>query len=191
MPKSPPRATIAPRADPVPIFLEEYRQLYTLVLYRLSVLDQRIPLATAAITAALGSVVVLPSSMQIAFLLALPIAATLVYLSTINHARSLEDALSRIAEIELAVNTQTGPNTLRFQSSHPGRRLVGGRTGHSTVAWVHAATLSLLAICVFTQVQLVSAQPLETLCYIVAMAALAGFAIVERVRFDRYVYRAE
>lgn len=190
MPESRHPAPLAARADPVPILLEEYRQLYTLVLYRLSVLDQRIPLATAAITAALGSVVVLPSSMQAAFLLALPIAAMLVYLSTINHARSLEDALSRIAELELAVNQQIGSGTLRFQSSHPGRRLVGGRTGHSTVAWVHAATLSLLAICVFTRVQLGSSQPLETLCYIAAMATLAVFALVERLRFDRYVYRA-
>lgn len=181
---------LAARADPIPILLEEYRQLYSLALYRLQVLDQRIPLATAAITAVAGSVSALPASMQPAFLVTLPIAAHLVYLSTINHARSLEDALARLSIVESRINESAGAALLSFQSTHPSRHTVGGRTGHSTVAWVHAATLALFAICACTMPWIGSASDASTLAYWSSLAGLAMISIAERLRFGRYRYIA-
>lgn len=134
----------------VDILMEEYRVLYTLVTLRLTSLDRRVPLAGASLAAFLGSVTVLPSDAQIVFLFGLPIALVWFLRATVNHARSAEDLLRRIEEIEREVNRLCGEELLAFQSRHPSRgRQVGGRTASESVKAVFCSCLLVLAACMF------------------------------------------
>jgi hypothetical protein len=178
---------LAARADLVSTMLEEYRQLYTLVLYRLQVLDQRIPLAAAALTATLGSVVVVPATLQIALLVGIPISVALLFQSTLSHARSLEDALSRIAEIEASVNGCLSRPTLLFQSTHPGRREVGSRTARETADAVLLASLLIVTGCVWF-VRGVVSEPISLFAYDIT-AMLVAFSLIKgRTDLQRYRY---
>lgn len=177
--------------DQVSIYLEEYRQLYALVLYRLEVLDQRIPLATAGLTATLGTVVVAPASIQIGLLVAVPISLLLLFRSTVNHARSLEDALARIAGIESKVNELTGRPVLGFQRTHPGRNRVGGRTGEETVGAVLVAAMFLIAAGAWYVVEELKASESAWLGYRVLVGAIAAAMVVGFMRFRGYRYGAE
>lgn len=188
-PQTPP-VPLAARAELVSTHLEEYRQLYTLVLYRLQVLDQRIPLAAAALTATLGSVVVVPASLQIALLVGIPISVVLLFQSTLSHARSLEDALSRIAEIEASVNGCLSDATLQFQSTHPGRREVGGRTARETADAVLLASLLIVLGCVWF-VRGVVFDPISLMAYDLAALFVAFSLVKGRTDLQRYRYRRD
>lgn len=186
-PQTPP-VPLAARAEVVSTLLEEYRQLYMLVLYRLQVLDQRIPLAAAALTATLGGVVVVPASLQIALLVGIPISVVLLFQSTLNHARSLEDVLTRISQIESAVNERLGFTALVFQSTHPGRNEIGGRTARETADAVLLAALLLIAWCAVLSIQLIADYSTwyAAWCVITAVALLHG-----RHQLNRYHYSDE
>lgn len=176
------------REELVQIALEEYRQIHALVLYRLQVLDQRIPLTTAALTAALGSVVVMPELLQFGLLVGVPLAATAVCLSTFNHARSLQDAISRIADIESSVNRLMGREVLAFQSTHPGRNSVGARTGRLTSDLVLAACLILFA-CSFFLAASIFDWPSDTqLAHLLLLFLLATKLLYDRLRLKTYRY---
>lgn len=136
-----------PAADPIPILLEEYRQLYELVRFRLAALDQRVPLAGAALIGTLAGIGSLATTIQPVFLVALPLSLLWWLPTTIAHARSFEDALRRIETIEGEVNRLCGKDLLTFQSSHPGRKQVGGRTGQQTVQAVLTASAIILGAC--------------------------------------------
>lgn len=168
--------------------MEEYRQLYSLALYRLQVLDQRIPLATAALTAVLGSVVVVPEVLQLGLLVALPIASALLYLSTVNHVRSLEDVLSRIAEIELDVNQICGTPILRFQNTHPSRGIVGARTGRVTADLVLIVSLMLSAGAIGMAEHFFHLSPGTRIAQAALVVALGAFSLYERNRLQKYRY---
>jgi transcriptional regulator with XRE-family HTH domain len=132
-----------PRPDPISILLEEYRALYALAEFRMVSLDRRAPLAGTLISVLLGAVTLLPHDGQLVVLLSLPLLLIWLVRTTINHARSFEDLIRRIDQIEVEVNALAGKNLLRFQSNHPSRgRAVGGRTGRETVA----ATLVLCGV---------------------------------------------
>lgn len=172
----------------VAIQLEEYRQLYALALYRLEVLDQRIPLACAALGAMLASVIALPAELQWAMLLGSPLSLRWLVRTTITHACSFEDALRRIEELERSVNRQCGHRLLGFQSRHPSRRIrVGGRTGYETVRAVTASSLFLMV-----------AAGLWTSCRSIdsgTLVALTGYFVVistgaflDYLRYTRYRY---
>jgi len=121
----------------VDILMEEYRVLYTLVTLRLTSLDRRVPLAGASLAAFLGSVTVLPRDAQLVFLFGLPVALVWFLRATVNHARSAEDLLRRIEEIEREINRLCGEELLAFQSRHPSRgRQVGGQTTTESVKTV-------------------------------------------------------
>lgn len=176
------------REELVQIALEEYRQMHALVLYRLQVLDQRIPLTTAALTAALGSVVVMPELLQFGLLVGVPLAATAVCLSTFNHARSLQDAISRVADIESSVNRLMGREVLAFQSTHPGRNSVGARTGRLTSDLVLAACLILFA-CSFFLAASIFDWPSDTqLAHLLLLFLLAAKLSHDRLRLKTYRY---
>lgn len=154
----------------VAIQLEEYRQLYALALYRLEALDQRIPLACAALGAMLASVIALPAELQWAVLLGSPLSLRWLVRTTINHACSFEDALRRIEELERSVNRQCGHRLLCFQSRHPSRRIrVGGRTGYETVRAVTASSLFLIV----TAGLWISCRPLNSGTLVATIAYLA------------------
>ncbi len=124
---------------------EEYRALYGLVVFRMTSLDRRAPVTAGALIAAVSAVAVLPAASQPLVLFSLPIALIWFVRTTVNHARSFEDVLRRIEEIELDVNAAVGGRVMRFQSSHPSRgRKTGGRTGAVTVSAVIATSLLLL-----------------------------------------------
>jgi hypothetical protein len=138
----------APRPDAIAILLEEYRQMYALALYRLNALDQRVPLATGAITTVLACAVALTPTLQVGLLIGLLISVLWLFRTTVNHARSFEDALRRIEEIERAVNDRARALLLAFQSTHPSRGVqVGGRTGKETVDSVLVVSSLLLGWC--------------------------------------------
>lgn len=134
----------------IDILLAEYQALYDLVTFRMVSLDRRAPLAGAAFSATLGGIAVLPQSAQVVYLSGLPIALVWFLRTTGNHARSFEDVLRRLDEIERRINEIAGENLLAFQSSHPSRgRAVGGRTGNETMFSSFFTCLVLLAACVY------------------------------------------
>lgn len=122
--------------------------MYALAQFRLTALDRRVPLAAGALGAFLATVTALPTSVQLVVLLAVPISLIWVFRTTINSARSFEDVIRRIEQIELAINRLACEDLLRFQSSHPSRgRTTGGRTGAETVRAVLVASLLTLLTC--------------------------------------------
>ena len=133
---------------------EEYRVLYGLVVFRMTALDRRAPVTAGALIAAVSAVDVLPAASQPLVLFSLPVALIWFVRTTVNHARSFEDVLRRIEEIERDVNAAVGGRVMRFQSSHPSRgRQTGGRTGAVTVSAVIAMSLLLLATAGFRMCQ--------------------------------------
>lgn len=139
-----------PPVDPMPLLLKEYDALYGLVLFRMASLDRRAPIAGATLAASLATLSVLPEEIRTLFLLGLPAALVWFFRTTTNHARSFEDVLARLAEIEVAINTATGAEVLVFQSRHPSRnQAVGGRTGRETVGAAFGTCVLLLLAAVY------------------------------------------
>jgi len=135
---------LTPR-DRIDVRLAEYRTLYTLAEFRMASLDRRVPAAGATLVAFLGGVPAVPEST--AWLLLVVVPATLIWFlrTTINHARSFEDTIRRIEQIEREINAAACDGLISFQSTHPSRgRAVGGRTGAETVVAVLLASLILL-----------------------------------------------
>jgi hypothetical protein len=172
--------------------LEEYRQLYTLVLFRLNALDQRVPLVGAALTGLTGAVSLLAPSLQVILIVSLPLSSLWLLLTTINHARSLEDALRRIEEIERAVSKEQSPMPMVFQSSHPSRGVhVGGRTGEITIQAVALCCLLVSISCVLIAQYVVRLPAWAVLPYAVflgAVVAACGLSY-SRLRGYKYLHR--
>lgn len=169
----------------VQILLEEYRQLYELVRFRLAALDQRVPLAGVALIVAISGTSTLPKPAQLVLLFALPLSLLWWLGMTITHARSFEDALRRIEEIEKQINALCSVELLKFQSSHPGRAQVGGRTGQQTVQAVLAASAIILgasgalaAHSGFTSTWITA--------YLVGLAAIASGLLWEATKLRKY-----
>ncbi len=175
----------------IQVLLEEYRALYGLLTFRLGAMDRRLPVAGGALGALLGASTAMPADTKLAFLLGLPVALLWLLLSTVQHARSKEDHLRRIDEIERLVNRLAGEELLVFQSRHPNkRRTTAGRSGFGTVLSVLSTCWMMLAACCF----LVSTPPrlLELggiLAYYLYNAGLAGMMLHAVLRLRRYRYR--
>lgn len=107
------RLCIAKRID---VLLEEYRALYALVQFRMTALDRRVPLAGSTLAFSLGGAFIAPLHVQIVVLVVLPLAVLWLVRTTINHARSFEDALRRIEQIEVRVNELASEELMAFQS---------------------------------------------------------------------------
>lgn len=129
------------------VLLAEHRELYGLAVYRMNAIEGRIPIAAGMTAAFLGAAVALPVEAQLLALLGTPASLFMFLQTAINHARSFEDILRRIEEIEHGVNALAGEPLLAFQSTHPSRaRATGGRTGtHSIRAMFFVAQTILLA----------------------------------------------
>lgn len=176
-----------PVALQIEVLLEEYRQLYALVLFRLSALDQRVPLAGFALIAAVAGIGTLGSSVQITLLIAVPLSLLWWYQVAAQHALSFTDALRRIAEIEQQVNGLAGTALLEFQSSHPGRAQVGGRTGQRTVQAVLAGSAVVLAACLLLGADAFRGSPWLT-AYDAFLAGTAAALVIQARSFVRYRY---
>ena len=70
--------------------------------------------------------------------------------TTINHARSFEDLIRRIEQVEESINAIAGETLICFQSTHPSRgKAVGGRTGFETVTAVGLASALIGGTCAY------------------------------------------
>lgn len=136
-----------------------------------------------------GSIAALPDQVQIVVFIAVP--ASLVYLlrTTIRHAQSFHDAIRRIAAIEVTINKRCGQALLTFQSTHPGRNKVGGRTAFETVEAVAAVSAILLSVCGYLFIQLGAGEELSATLYLVFLACIAAGLLTLRCFGHRYRYR--
>lgn len=157
---------MVPRSERIEVVLHEYDNLYGLVTFRMASLDRRAPIGAATLVAFLGAVAVLPPATQRVFLVAVPLALIWFFRTSINHARSFEDVLSRLVEIERFVNEEAGVELLAFQSRHPSRlTAVGGRTGRETILSVYTICLVLLAASGYLAYHWSSQHILTVWCY--------------------------
>ncbi len=170
------------------LLMEEYKVLYGLVTFRMTSLDRRVPIASAALATFLGSISAVPSASQTIFLIGLPLAQIWFVRTTVNHARSFEDVLRRIDEIERHVNKLVGAELLVFQSRHPsGGKSTGGRTSVETVRTVYATSLLMLGACLY----LASLNPVTAMYfteYVIGCGLVALHLTAVIVKLKRYRY---
>jgi hypothetical protein len=191
------RQHFTPRSQPIgpveliDILFEEYNAMYRLAEFRLASLDRRALVAWAALTAFLTTFSALNHDAQLALLLGIPMALVWLLRTTINHARSFEDALRRLDEIERHVNRLAGADLLAFQSRHPSRgAAVGGRTGTETVLTVLATGLVMLGSCAFLFYRHGPGNDPTILGgYVAALIAIGGFCVASVRSLGSYQYR--
>jgi hypothetical protein len=171
------------------ILLEEYRQLYSLVLFRLQALDQRIPIFTAVLSVLLSQLTSDLGENFILYLPAMPLAAIWLLRLTLIHAQALEDAFRRIEAIERELNAGLSSLTIGYQSTHPGRRGPGGRTGRTTIEAVAVFSTIVLAISLVQVWDLALIQPHVAIALSTWLGGCAAGMIVMLRRFARYAYR--
>ncbi len=176
-------------AEILAAYYEEYRALYDLVEFRMSALDRRAPVTAAAFAGVVASLQAVPAGAQVILFVGLPIGLLWFVRTTVNHARSFEDVLRRIEEIECAVNDLLGTEVLRFQSKHPSRhRQVGGRTGHETVLAVLTTVLLVLGAAAFQVTDGFTKASGWTWLYLVYLAATAVATCRHVIRLGAYTY---
>lgn len=118
----------------IDILLEEYRALYGLLQWRLAAGDRRLLISGALLTGALTAICSLDAVTAQLLLWGLPVLLWVIVSATAGHARSKEDLLRRIDEIERHINLLAQADLLAFQSRRRQRdRVVGGRTGLRTI----------------------------------------------------------
>jgi len=172
------------------VLFQEYQALYRLAEFRLNSLDRRALAAWAALTAFLTTFAALNSDAQCALLLGVPMALLWLLRTTINHARSFEDALRRLDEIECAVNGLAGEELLNFQSRHPSRGgAVGGRTGTETVLTVLATSIVMLGACGFLFYRHGPLEPAVLGGYLTYLAAVTCHYVSSVVALRSYHYQ--
>lgn len=174
----------------IQILLEEYRALYSLLTFRLTAMDRRLPVIGGTLAGILGSTTAMPDPTRVAFLLGLPIALVTLFLSTVQHACSKEDHLRRIDEIERLVNGLVGEELLVFQSRHPNKaRYTGGRTGFGSVLAVLSTCLLMLAACVYTIQASRLNSTVELASYAAYSLVCAAIMLIATHRLHRYRYQ--
>jgi len=182
------RQPLSPK-ERIGVLIEEYRALYKLATFRMMTLDRRVLLAWAALAAFLASFFAVAPVGQQALLIALPFAIIWLNRTTIGHARSFEDVIRRIDEIERIVNRIAGEELLAFQSRHPSKSVaVGGRTGTETVRTVFATALSMLGVAAYLQGLVLESGPALFIAYAVLCATAALHITIAVVMFRRYRY---
>ena len=175
----------------IQILLEEYRVLYALLTFRLTAMDRRLPAIWGTLAALLGSTTAMPDPIRLAFLLGLPVALLWLFLSTVQHARSKEDHVRRIDEIERLINRIAGEELLVFQSRHPNKaRHTGGRTGFGSVFAVLSVCLIMLGACMYTvQTPRALLAPDRLAMYVVYLSGCSTLMLAATMRLSRYRYR--
>ncbi|MCC6357363.1 MAG: hypothetical protein IT450_01355 [Phycisphaerales bacterium] len=185
------RATASPlsAAERVRVLLDEHRALYGLLSFRLAAVERSLPVAGGMLAAILSGSASLPSETQRAVLLAMPAALLWLVRTTCAQARSKEDVVRRIAEVETAVNWIAGEELLAFQSRHPNRGLrVSGRSGGTTVFGVLSFCLTAVTACAWLALPLWPNWMMQA-AYGVYVVSAATDAIASVWRLGRYAYR--
>lgn len=176
--------------DRLDALLAEYHALYRLAEFRMAALDRRVPAAGAALLVFVGAIPALTGPAQHVLLVAVPASLIWLLRTTINHARSFEDAIRRIEEVEGAVNTLAGERLMCFQSTHPSRgRAVGGRTGAETVLAVILSAVLLIGACGYLAAVPAAANPLLSIVYLLFLASVTAVILFEVRGWRRYRYR--
>jgi hypothetical protein len=190
-PTTPPADAVSTETR-IQILLEEYRALYSLLTFRLTAMDRRLPAISGTLAGILCSIPAMPDETRLAFLMGLPLAVLWLFLTTVQHARSKEDHLRRIDEIERRVNDFAGEDLLVFQSSHPNKaRYPGGRTGFGSVLAILTACLIMLAACMYTvQVPRPLFAPKIFDIYVTYLACSAAVLLLVTMRLARYRYHS-
>ena len=163
--------------------------MYGLATLRIGSLDRRSSVTVAVLATFLGSFASVGSDSQLLLLLGAPLAFVWLVRTTITHAKSFEDAIRRIDEIERAVNQLASEDLLLFQSSHPSRGMaVGGRTGADTVYAVIVMSLLVLAAGGFLFWREVSQEHLVLSAYVGYVAFACLFILFSGFTYRRYRY---
>lgn len=174
------------------VLMHEYDALYGLASLRMASLDRRAPIAGAALTGFLAAAVLLPRPAQLALLVTLPVALLWFLRTTINHARSFEDVLRRIEEIERHANRLAGGELLVFQSRHPSRgKSVGGRTGRETIRSVFCICVVLLGLSGYLAAAQAQIEPRALMLYAAYLVAVLGHLLATVVRLRLYRYEKQ
>lgn len=186
----PPGTVVLPAEHRIDIILEEYRALYALVTFRMATLDRRIPIAWAGVATLLLTLVQVGIDGQTVILWSVPLALQWFFNATVVHARSFEDVLRRIDEIERLVNHLAGDDLLVFQSQHPSQgRRVGGRTGSDTVVAVYLTALTMIgASCYLARATPALPASLRPL-FLLYVAGILVLLTARLAAFTKYRYR--
>ncbi len=175
--------------DRVRVLLEEYKALYGLLSFRLAAVERSVPVAGGTLAAILSGSGSLPSETQRVVLLAMPAALLWLMRTTCAHARSKEDVVRRVAELEGAVNHIAGEELLAFQSRHPNRgQRVSGRSGGTTVFGVLSFCLTAVTACAWMAIPLWPGWVVRA-AYCGYAIAVATDAVATVWHLGRYVYR--
>lgn len=188
-PQPPPPTKLGP-PEQIEVLFHEYEALYGLAQFRLNSLERRATLAWAALGAFLTGFGAMAPDAQRTFLIGVPAAIFWLLRTTVNHARSFEDALRRIDEIECSVNKLAGTRLLAFQSRHPSRGgAIGGRTGAETLLTVLMTGLAMLLACWFLFWRHADAPPEALIVYTVYLGLVAIGLVHEVWNLRKYRYR--
>lgn len=129
----------------IDILLEEFGVLYALLQWRLNAADRRLFVSGSLLAGVLTAIHTLDSATGLLLLWGLPVLLWVIFSAMAGHARSKEDLLRRIDEIERRVNSLAGVELLAFQSQRPrAGRAVGGRTGTTAINATLALNMALL-----------------------------------------------
>ncbi len=129
----------------IDILLQEYAVLYELLQWRLTAADRRLFVSGGLLTGVLTAIHALDAPTVKLLLWGLPVLMWVIFSAMVGHARSKEDLLRRIDEIERRVNGLALVELLAFQSRRPELgRAVGGRTGMTAIKGTLALSLALL-----------------------------------------------
>lgn len=163
--------------------------MYDIQLLRITALDKRVPVTAGAMAVVIAALDVVSEESQLLLLLCVPIALIWFVRATVNHARSSEDVLRRIEEIETAVNALLGGPVIHFQSRHPSRgQKVGGRTGQESVSAVLATSLLVLGTAAYRMERLHVLPDSLEFVYTIVLGMVGIIVLREGVRLSRYRY---
>ena len=166
--------------------LAEHHELYRLATFRMEALDGRVPLVGWTL-AGLAAIALAPLSVQWIGLVGIPLWLVWIARTTVNHARSLEDAFRRIEEIEREVAALVPGTPLRFQGFHPSRGThIGGRTGEVTIQGVTYLSVALLIACVVMVATTPQPSPLVAPAYGLFAAVACAGVLTARHAIDLY-----
>lgn len=129
----------------IDILLEEYGVLYALLQWRLTAADRRLFVSGGLLVGVLTAIHSLDAHAAQLLLWGLPVLLWVIFSAMVGHARSKEDVLRRIDEIERRINTLAKMELLAFQSRRPEPgRAVGGRTGATAINGTLALYIAIL-----------------------------------------------
>ncbi len=176
------------RRERIEILLEEYRALNSLLLFRLTAMDRRLPVSVGFFAVAVTSMLALPSDSRTAVLVVTPPALLWLVRTTVQHARAKEDHLRRIDEIEQTINSIAGEELLIFQSRHPnGATVAAGRSGRATVVATSFGAIAMLVMCLCVFLREPNSVPWWL--YAIYVAAIGADIVSCTIGLSRYRYQ--